>query len=306
MAKQPILLILAAGMGSRYGGMKQIDPLGPSGETLMEYSLYDAWRAGFRRVVFVIREDFAQEFQTKVGNKVQAHYEVAYAYQSMDKLPEGLTLPKERTKPLGTAHAIWVAKHLIDAPVCVINADDYYGVEAFRLVYEHLTDKNIDPESNYCMAAFRVGNTLSENGTVTRGVCEVQAGKLQAVHECYGIAKTDVGIGFTDQNNEWHELAEETPVSMNCWGLGQSLVECIDRGMSEFIARVNAEPTAKIEYLLPEVISEQIRQGKAEVTVKDCPTKWFGVTYQEDKPYVCQELKRKTATGEYPQELWVK
>lgn len=304
MCKKPILVILAAGMGSRYGGLKQIDAVGPNGEILMDYSLFDAYRAGFRRVVFIIREDFASEFEQRIGNKWREHFEVQYAFQKMMDIPAPYELKIEREKPLGTAHALWSARQFLDAPFGVLNADDYYGPSAFSLLYDFLSNYHQTGRVQGLMVAYAAGNTLSRYGTVARGVCRVKQGKLKSIQERKGIKLSDDGEHITFIDSPEEILTKDTPVSMNCWGLGSEFIDLVKEGFDQFFNEVLAMDPLKGEFLLPTVIGDNIDGKKMEVDVVNCTEHWFGVTYREDKPLVQEALKQKAELGIYPANLW--
>lgn len=305
--KEPILVIMAAGMGSRYGGLKQIDPVGSHGEAILDYSLYDARRAGFKTVVFIIKHEIEADFKATVGRRAaKSGMEIRYAFQQVDMLPAGFTLPEGRVKPWGTAHAILCAAEQIDAPFAVINADDYYGPAAYREIYEYLSTHSDDTYYEYAMVGFQLKNTVSENGSVSRGVCVAdENGYLASVTERTRIEKYEGGIHYTeDDGKTWQNLGGDTTVSMNLFGFTPSFVQEIQAGFPEFLQKALAETPLKGEYFLPSVVSRLIGEGKARVKVLTSPDKWYGVTYQEDKPVVVAALAAKTAEGLYPDGLW--
>lgn len=295
---KPTLFVLAAGMGSRYGGLKQLDPLGPSGETIMDYSIYDAIRAGFGKVVFVIRKDFEADFREKILSKYQGFIPVEVVFQSIDNLPEGYVCPADRTKPWGTNHAVMMGKSAINEPFAVINADDFYGYDAFRVIAEEL-NRPRDKKGEYCMVGFRVGNTMTENGSVARGVCGTRDGYLTDVVERTAISYDEAGkIVFTDENGVVRTLEPNTPVSMNLWGFTPDYFEYSDREFKNFLDKQLNTP--KAEFFIPLVIDTLIKNGEATVKVLDTNSKWFGVTYAADRQGVVDKLAALHASGEYP------
>lgn len=306
MAK-PVLVIMAAGMGSRYGGLKQIDPIGPNGQIILDYSIYDAHRAGFERVVFIIRPELREAFEDAIGRKARRFMQVDYAYQTLDNLPEGLTAPAGREKPLGTGHAVWCAKELTaGSPVAVINADDFYGADAFRKMYDYLVSARDDDKCRYCMVGYRVENTLTENGTVSRGVCTAdENGFLASIIERTAISCASDGriVYAADGDTPAGEIAEGTPVSMNLWGFTPSFLPSLDDGLREFFAEKLPENPMKGEYYLPFAVDALIRAGKVTAKVLTTDARWFGVTYREDKPVVTAAVSAMTDRGEYPADL---
>lgn len=299
---KPTLYVLAAGMGSRYGGLKQLDGLGPNGETIMDYSIYDAIRAGFGKVVFVIRKDFEQDFRDKVLSKYEGHIPVEVVFQSIDKLPEGFTCPAERTKPWGPAHAVIMAAGVINEPFAVINADDFYGRNSFEVLAKEL-NRPRDRKGDYCMVGFRVGNTMTENGGVSRGVCENKDGLLTSVVERKSIAyDKDHNIVFTDENGVEQTLDPATPVSMNMWGFTPDYFDYATREFTRFLERdIN---TPKAEQVIPDVADALIKSGEATIKVLDTDSRWFGVTYAEDRPGVVAKFAELAADGTYPSPLF--
>lgn len=298
---KPTLFVLAAGMGSRYGGLKQLDGLGPNGETIMDYSIYDAIRGGFGKVVFVIRKDFEADFREKVLSKYEDHIPVEVVFQSTDALPEGFVCPPDRTKPWGTNHAVLMGKEVIREPFAVINADDFYGRDGFRVLGEWLS--KAEGENRYCMVGYRVGNTLSESGTVARGICETDAeGYLTGVTERTDIARVDGKITFTDDDGLPATTGETTPVSMNMWGFTPDYFRYSEEHFKRFLAEHIDEP--KAEFYIPTVVNELIVKGKATVEVLDTTARWFGVTYAADRQGVVDKLRELVAAGEYPEKLW--
>ena len=299
---KPTLFVLAAGMGSRYGGLKQLDTLGPHGETIMDYSIYDAMKAGFGKVVFVIRKDFEDDFRNIILKKYEGHIPVEVVFQSIDNLPEGYTCPADRTKPWGTNHAVLMGKDAIKEPFAVINADDFYGRDAFEVIAKELSRPR-DRKGDYCMVGFRVGNTMTENGSVARGVCENKDGLLTSVVERTAISYDDNhDIVFTDENGEVQKLAPSTPVSMNLWGFTPDYFDYSEREFVNFLKKdIN---TPKAEFFIPLVIDTLINSGEATVKVLDTESKWFGVTYAADRPGVVAKFAELHKDGTYPEKLF--
>ncbi len=289
-------------MGSRYGGLKQLDGVGPHGETIMDYSIHDAIKAGFGKVVFVIRKDFEKDFNEKILSKYRDHIPVEVAFQSLDDLPEGFSMPEGRVKPWGTGHAIRAARDVISEPFAVINADDYYGSDAFRVMAEYLQGDEIG--NDYCMVGFPVGNTLSDSGSVSRGVCTVgRDGNLQDIVECHGIMKNDIGdIAFDDEAGITHVLRSSTPVSMNLWGFMPDYFQYTEREFLKFLATSGKE--LKSEFYIPSVVDALIESGEKKVKVLHTDSQWFGVTYPEDRPKVVECFKKLHADGVYPDQLF--
>ena len=299
---KPTLFILAAGMGSRYGGLKQLDGLGPNGETIMDYSVFDAMRAGFGKVVFVIRKDFEEDFRRVVLSKYADHVPCEVCFQGIDNLPEGFTRNPERTKPWGTNHAVLMAKDLIHEPFMVINADDFYGKESFEVMAKFLLDVN-GQEGKYCMAGYRVGNTLSEHGTVSRGVCATdKMGYLTDVVERTAIESKDGHIVFPDENGNEVEIPFDTPVSMNMWGFTPEYFEYTEEAFKEFLKVSGQE--LKTEFYIPTLVNDLIKAGKATCQVLDTPAKWFGVTYADDRQMVVDKIQALVEAGVYPNKLF--
>ncbi len=298
---KPTLYILAAGMGSRYGGLKQMDGLGPNGETIMDYSIYDALRAGFGKIVFVIRKSFDKDFREKIVSKYEKHIPVEVVYQELDDLPEGFTLDPERQKPWGTNHAVMMAKDVIHEPFAVINADDFYGRESYAILAEQLI-KMEGQQNHYCMVGYRLHNTLSESGAVARGVCETKGDFLTSIVERTHIERKDGKIQYKDAENYWFELAENTPVSMNMWGFTPDYFEHSDKYFVKFLEANTGNH--KAEYFIPLMVDHLIINGTADVKVLDTPSKWFGVTYPEDRDGVVDKMQKLVDKGEYPTPLW--
>lgn len=299
---KPTLFVLAAGMGSRYGGLKQLDSLGPNGETIMDYSIYDAIKSGFGKVVFVIRHDFEQDFRDKVLSKYEGHIPVGVVFQSINDLPEGFTCPADRTKPWGTNHAVLMGKDAIKEPFAVINADDFYGRNAFEVIAKELSRPR-DRKGDYCMVGFRVGNTMTENGSVARGVCENKNGLLTSVVERTAISyNPEHEIVFTDENGVEQKLAPETPVSMNLWGFTPDYFDYSEREFKKFLKKdIN---TPKAEFFIPLCIDTLINSGEATVKVLDTDSKWFGVTYAADRQGVVDKFAELHRAGIYPSPLF--
>ena len=298
---KPTLFVLAAGMGSRYGGLKQIDGLGPSGETIMDYSVYDALRAGFGKVVFVIRKDFEEAFRKAVISKYADKVPCEVCFQSVDSVPEGCTYNPERTKPWGTNHAVLMAKDLIKEPFAVINADDFYGRESFQVLADYL--KSVEGTTGkYCMVGYRVANTLSENGSVSRGVCATdENGYLTDVVERTKIEKVGDKIIYTEDGVDT-EIAPNSPVSMNMWGFTPEYFEYVEKAFVEFLQARGQE--LKSEFYIPTLVNDMIRSGKATCKVLDTTSKWFGVTYAEDRPQVVMKINNLVKEGVYPEKLF--
>ena len=299
---KPTLFILAAGMGSRYGGLKQLDGLGPNGETIMDYSVFDAMRAGFGKVVFVIRKDFEEDFRKVVLSKYADHVPCEVCFQGIDNLPEGFTRNPERTKPWGTNHAVLMAKDLIHEPFMVINADDFYGKESFEVMAKFLLDVN-GQEGKYCMAGYRVGNTLSEHGTVSRGVCATdKMGFLTDVVERTAIENKEGHIVFPDENGNEVEIPFDTPVSMNMWGFTPEYFKYTEEAFKAFLTE-NAQEL-KAEFYIPTLVNDMIKSGKATCQVLDTTAKWFGVTYADDRQMVVDKIQALVDAGVYPNKLF--
>jgi hypothetical protein len=304
--KDTALVIMAAGIGSRFGGgIKQLAPVGPGGEIIMDYSIHDAMEAGFNKVVFIIRKDLERDFKEIIGSRIEKLLPVAYAYQELEDLPEGYDVPEGRTKPWGTGQAVLSIAGLIDCPFLVINADDYYGREGFKRIHDYMVSQ-MDTESpvyDICMGGFVLKNTLSDNGAVTRGVCQVEDGVLKKVEETYEI-RMEGGkvLGRNEQGNQV-EISPGQPVSMNMWGLPVKFLEVLREGFPKFLNQIE-EGNLKAEYLLPAVIDELVQTGKARVKVLDTPDKWFGVTYKEDKQAVVDAIRGLIDAGVYKEHLF--
>ena len=298
----PTLFVLAAGMGARYGGLKQLDGLGPHGETIMDYSIYDALKAGFSKVVFVIRKAFEQDFREKILSKYEGHIPVEVVFQELDKLPQGYTVNKDRVKPWGTNHAILMGADVIKEPFAVINADDYYGADAFRVIAEELSRPR-EIKGDYCMVGFRVGNTLTEHGSVSRGVCTAKDGCLATIVERTAISYDDQHrIHFKDENGEIQYLDPNTPVSMNFWGFTPDYFDFSKREFCKFLDAL--EDDLKGEYYIPSAVNTLIQSGEATVKLLDTTSQWFGVTYSEDRGKVVEQLAELHRQGIYPEKLF--
>ena len=300
--QQPCLVIMAAGMGSRFGGPKQTTPVDEYGHFLLHYSLFDAYRAGFRKVVFVVKEETAEEFRESVGPAVAAAFDVRYAYQKLDTLPEGYTVPDGRTKPWGTAHAVLCAAPEIDGPFAVINSDDYYGIEAYRLLYDFLAVPR--PERSYAMVGFRLRNTVTANGSVSRGVCTERGGMLESITERTHIEQRGADAAYTEDGEHFFPLAGDTIVSMNLWGFSARVLDELWARMGAFLTEAMKTNPLKCEYFLPFVVNEQLADKSASVQVLPCEETWYGVTYREDLASVKEAVARMKAEGIYTEELW--
>lgn len=300
---KPTLLVLAAGMGSRYGSLKQLDGLGPSQETIMDYSIFDAIRAGFGKVVFVIRRSFEKDFRDKILSKYEDKIPVEVVFQDMDNLPEGFSIPEGREKPWGTNHAVMMAKDVIKEPFAVINADDFYGKESYEVLAKKLTEV-AGKTADYCMVGYRVGNTLSDSGSVARGVCEVNdKNQLTGVVERTAIERNKDGkIAFTDENGKEQTIGDRTPVSMNMWGFTPDYFEFSDKLFIKFLKEKGSE--LKSEFFIPLVVNELIETNQATVEVLDTPAQWFGVTYAADRQGVVDKIQALVDKGEYPSKLF--
>ncbi len=303
--ERPVLAVMAAGMGSRYKGLKQIDPVGKSGEIIIDFSLYDAWKAGFRKVVFIIKEELEESFRQVIGDKVSEFMEVEYAFQRLDDLPEGYSVPEGRVKPWGTGHAILSCRNLINSPFAVINADDYYGREAYQLIYDYLVNNQDDEKYRYAMVGYTLENTMTDHGHVARGVCEVsEDGYLNDINERTRIEKRDGKSQYTEDGENWVTIPEGSIVSMNLWGFTSSFLKELEEKFPIFLNRSLKENPLKGEFFLPSVVDSLLKEGKATARVLHTPDKWFGVTYREDKPLVEAALQKMQDLGVYPQKLW--
>ena len=300
---KPTLFVLAAGMGSRYGGLKQLDGLGPNGETIMDYSIFDAIRAGFGKIVFVIRRDFEQDFRDKVLSKYEGHIPTELVFQAIDDLPEGFVCPADRVKPWGTNHAVLMGKNVINEPFCVINADDFYGRDAFAVMGKWLSELPEGAKSDYSMVGFRVCNTLSENGSVARGVCgKDEQGNLTTVVERTEIMRIDGVVSYKDEEANWVGIEENTPVSMNMWGFTPDYFAYSEDFFKEFLKNNIDKP--KAEFFIPLMVDKLISEGTATVKVLDTNAKWFGVTYAADRQATVDKIQELVNAGDYPSKLF--
>ena len=300
---KPVLVVMAAGMGSRYGGLKQVDPVGNHGQLIIDYSIYDARRAGFETVVFIIKHEIEDTFKAAIGDRLSKVIDVKYAFQELSDLPEGYAVPEGRVKPWGTAHAILAARRVVDGPFAVVNADDCYGPEGFREIYQYLESHPDRPGCyEYAMVGYQLGNTVTEHGHVARGICEEdREGYLLRVTEHTHIEKDGADARFTEDGGAtWHRLPGSTVVSMNLWGFTRSFLDEVQA----FLDRALAQDPLKAEYFLPGVVTQLLEEGKARVKVLRSSDKWYGVTYKEDKPQVVRAIAEKTAAGLYPDRLW--
>ncbi len=306
MSKKPVLVVMAAGMGSRYGGLKQIDPVGTHGEAILDYSLYDAWRAGFQTAVIIIKEAIREEFMQTVGKRLErSPMQIRYAYQELTDLPEGYCVPEGRTKPWGTGHAVLCAADAVDgAPFAVINADDFYGSSAFRTIYDYLCNARDGQYYDYCMVGYQLHKTVTEHGSVARGVCQVEDGLLVGITERTRIQQQGDGIAFTEDGETWVPLAPETLVSMNLWGFTPSIFPEIRSRMAAFLDQALVENPLKGEFFLPMQVAALLQEDKARVRMLSSPDQWYGVTYAADKPQVQSAIRAMTQEGKYPDGLW--
>ena len=303
--RKTTLVVMAAGIGSRFGGgIKQLEPVGPSGEIIMDYSIHDALEAGFNKVVFIIRKDLEKDFREIIGNRMEKLVETAYAFQEIDDLPAGFTKPADRTKPWGTGQAILSCKDLVNEPFAVINADDYYGKEAFVKVHDYLVNCG-NTKYQYCMAGFILDNTLSDNGTVTRGVCVVdeKSGYLEKILETHSIYADEKGKVHCEEADVAEWIHPDVNVSMNMWAGYPDFIDYLEEGFREFLAHIEDNPMKK-EYLLPNIVELLLNQDKATVKVYETADRWFGVTYLEDKPFVVDSIRGLIKDGVYPENLW--
>lgn len=300
---KPTLVVLAAGIGSRYGGLKQIDPVGPSGEIIIDYSIYDAIRAGFGKLVFVIRKDIEKDFRECISEKYKGHINVEYVYQHVDNMPAGFTLPLDRKKPWGTAHAVMMAEGIVNEPFAAINADDYYGRAAYQLLFDRLSSVRDAKLAEYCMVGFMLRNTLSEHGTVSRGICEsTKDGYLSDVVERTKVERCGAGAKFYDESGVACPLSGEEIASMNMWGFTPSIFAYLKEGFKDFLKDNMSNP--KAEYFLPSAVNDLVKQGRARVKIMQSPDPWFGITYREDKPFVTESIRKLVSDGIYPERLF--
>ena len=304
--REPALVIMAAGMGSRYGGLKQIDPVDEQGQIIIDYSIYDAVRAGFMKIVFIIKKQNEKDFRDAIGRRIETHVDVRYVFQELDKIPEGFQVPEGRVKPWGTGHAILCCKDVLDGPFMVINADDYYGRSAFASMYDFLMNHEDDSRYRYAMMGYILENTLTENGYVARGVCRADKdGYLTDITERTHIEKQNGRVVYTeDEGQSFTELAPDSLVSMNMWGFSGSILKELESGFPAFLRQGLAENPLKCEYFLPSVVSSLIEAGKATVSVLRSADRWYGVTYKEDKAVVTAAVRMMKEKGLYPENLW--
>ena len=305
--KKPVLVVMAAGMGSRYGGLKQIDPIDKDGDIIIDFSIYDAIQAGFEKIVFIIKKENEADFRAAIGDRMSKHIQVEFVFQDLHNLPEGFTVPEGRVKPWGTGHAIMSCIDVIDGPFAVINADDYYGRHAFKMAYDFLTeDQDKAGIYQYMMVGYKLENTLTDNGHVARGICDMnENGELVAIHERTRIEKRDGGIAFTEDDGEtWTSVPADATVSMNMWGFTKSILTEIKEGFPAFLEEGLQSNPMKCEYFLPTVVSDLLGEDRATVAVLKSADKWYGVTYKEDKPVVVAAIKRMKEEGLYPVHLW--
>lgn len=304
--EKPVLVIMAAGMGSRYGGLKQIDPIDEYGDKIIDFSIYDAVEAGFEKVVFIIKRGIEKEFKEEIGDRISKQVQVEYVYQELDVLPEGYRIPEGREKPWGTAHAVLCCQDVVTGPFAVINADDYYGKTAFKSIYDQLAAVGDDDKYQYTMVGYQLYNTLTENGHVARGVCSTDADSmLTDIHERTRIEKHGEKAEFTEDGGEtWTYLPEDTIVSMNMWGFTASILKELKERFAAFLEREAAANPQKCEYFLPFVVDELLKEDKARVTVLKSVDRWYGVTYKEDKDTVVRAIQDLKNQGQYPEKLW--
>lgn len=304
--KKPVLVIMAAGMGSRYGGLKQIDPVDKEGHIIIDFSIYDAIQAGFEKVVFIIKRENEADFKASIGNRMEKQIQVEYVYQELTNLPQGYQVPEGRVKPFGTGHAILSCKGVIDGPFAVINADDYYGKHAYQMIYEYLSTHEDDETYRYTMVGYVLENTLTENGHVARGVCVTdENGYLTDINERTHIEKREGGAAYTeDDGATWTSIPEGSTVSMNMWGFTASMLEELESRFCPFLDENLKKNPLKCEYFLPSVVHELLEENKATVQVLKSLDKWYGVTYKEDKEYVVNAIQKMKESGLYPQHLW--
>lgn len=300
---KPTLLVLAAGMGSRYGGLKQLDKLGASGETILEYSVYDAIRAGFGKVVFVVRKNIEADFRAALGDKFSDKIKVEYVHQELDIVPAGVTIPADREKPWGTGHAILMAKDVINEPFAVINADDFYGADAFKTIADFFNYQHKNSNSDYCMVGYLISKTLSDNGFVSRGVCGVDSNNnLVEINERTHVQRVDGQIIYKDSEGVSHKLSETDAVSMNFWGFTPDIFDKLEKGFVDFVSKNSAN--LKAEYFIPLVVQQTIDSNERPIRVLTSDAQWFGVTYQEDRPDVVNMINKLVDSGDYPSNLW--
>lgn len=299
--KEPTLVILAAGMGSRFGGLKQITAVDEHGHAIIDFSLYDAYRAGFRKVVFIIKHEIEEDFKNAIGRRMEKYFDVKYAYQQLDRLPQGYSVPASRTKPWGTGHAVLCCKELVDGPFAVINADDYYGRSAYQSLYDFLSADR--PEDEHAMVAYLLKNTVTENGSVARGICQVENGCLTDVVERTKIFKDGKDAKFTEDGETFYPLSGDAPVSMNCWAFGNSMFSELEKRFPAWLDENLPKNPDKCEYFLPFVANNMIKAGEGKIRVLNCHENWYGITYKEDMESVVNAIKKMRAEGVYPDTL---
>ncbi|MDO4321779.1 MAG: sugar phosphate nucleotidyltransferase [Lachnospiraceae bacterium] len=304
--KEPVLVVMAAGMGSRYGGLKQIDPIDEYGHIIMDFSIYDAIRAGFRKVVFIIKKENEENFKAAIGDRIAEQIETAYVFQDLENIPEGYSVPEGRVKPWGTGHAVMSCLGTVDGPFVVINADDYYGSRAFQMAYQFLTTHQDDEQYRYMMVGYQLENTLTENGHVARGVCVTDAdGYLVDINERTHIERRGEEAAYTEDDGQtWQVIPKGSTVSMNMWGFSESILEELKARFRVFLEENLGKNPQKCEYFLPFVVDELLAEGRATVQVLKSEDKWYGVTYKEDKPQVVAAIRGLKEQGLYPQKLW--
>ena len=302
---KPTLVVMAAGMGSRYGGLKQIDPVGPNGEIIIDYSIYDALKVGFGKVIFIIKEERKEDFHEKIGSKIEKLVEVQYVFQKLEDLPEGFKIPEGRIKPWGTAQAVLCCRNIVNTPFAVINADDFYGYSTFKLIHDYLTNaKDSDGFYDYSMVGFMLENTLTNNGCVARGICtDDNEGYLKGIHERTQIKKFGDVAKYTEDNDTWIEIQSRNIVSMNIWGFTPSIFSELEAKFPKFLEASKDNPL-KAEYFLPTVVGSLIAEGKTKVRVLKSEEQWYGITYQEDKPLVKEAIRKLIENEVYPEKLW--
>jgi dTDP-glucose pyrophosphorylase len=301
----PALIVMAAGMGSRYGGLKQIDPVTDQGEIIIDFSLYDAVRAGFKQAVFIIKKEMESDMRAIMDEGAGKHIDIKYAFQGIDDVPEWFTVPEGRVKPWGTGHAVLAAAPAVRGAFAVINADDYYGPSAYRLMYEYLSGAADDDKLRYAMIGYKLANTVTEHGSVTRGICEIGGdGALTGVNECFNVAKRGEGISYEGEGARLVDMAHDTTVSMNFWGFTGSFMDELSGGITEFFKDDVPRDPLKAEYLLPRIVDDLIKEGRASVKVITTDDRWYGVTYREDREQVMSAMRALKADGLYPERLW--
>ncbi len=305
MDKKTTLVIMAAGMGSRYGGLKQIDPIDSYGNLIIDFSVYDAIKAGFDKIVFVIKHQIEKDFKASVGDRLSKVVEVEYVYQELDKIPEGFSIPEGRTKPWGTGHAILCCKDAVDGPFAVVNSDDYYGAEAYKIMHDFLVSDNKDDKYGIALMGYKLSNTLTDNGYVSRGICKVENGKLCEIHERTHIEMDGKNAKYTeDEGKTFTSLPGDSVTSMNMWGYNRAFIDELEKRFPQFLATTAKENPLKSEFFLPVVVDSLLKDGVATVDVLTTPDKWYGVTYAEDKPKVTAGIQSLKNKGLYPEKLW--